>query len=279
MTSPARITLAAASLGLLAGCATFTDDEIAVRVDDVEMSVDELNTIVDDAAVARAAADNELVRAQIVSEVLNNFVLDQVLRADLESLGATVPELNAELSAVTLQESVGLSFDAWQTIPPEPFDDAEVQARYELGPAESNITCTAHILVETESTANEMLDRLDDGDDFGELAGEFSTDPGSGAQGGTLPCDTTSGFSGTYIPEYVQAALEAEIGEPVGPVESQFGFHVILLRPFDELAAGELEPVLAQPPIRFGFVADDVDVYVNPRFGSFDGARGVVPLG
>ena len=141
------------------------------------------------------------------------------------------------------------------------------------------MTCTAHILVDDEATANEVLDRLADGGDFGALAGEFSVEPGAGARGGALPCDTTGNFSQQYIPEFVEAALDAEVGRPVGPVATQFGYHVIVVRPFDDLTAEELDPLLANPGVRFGFAIEELDVYVNPRYGAFDIARGVVPLG
>jgi parvulin-like peptidyl-prolyl isomerase len=123
-----------------------------------------------------------------------------------------------------------------------------------------------------------VLDRLGAGDSFAELAAEYSIDPGSGQQGGVLPCSSTGTFANTYIPEFVDAALAADVGDPVGPVASQFGFHVILVRPFDDLG-DELDAVLAEPALRFDLVVTDLDGFVDPRYGTFDGARGVVPLG
>lgn len=80
-----------------------------------------------------------------------------------------------------------------------------------------------HILFDNEDDANTALRLLNDGADFAELAREFSQDAGSGARGGDL------GFfgPGQTVPEFEQAAFDAEIGEIVGPVESQFGFHII----------------------------------------------------
>ena len=269
-----RLALFAATAIALTGCATFTDSDVAARVDDEELSMDELNSI------AREQLGDETVRAdtQTILGILNNWVLDQVLRADLEANGAPLPPTDGEMTNEGLTASVSESFGIWQQTPPTPVTDEEVRARYRLGPVESNLICPAHVLVEDEATANEVLGLLDEGASFAETAAEFSID-GSAEDGGNLPCGTTVDFSQQYIPEFVEAALEAEIGVPVGPVESQFGYHVILLRPYDDISPEELQPILATAQFRFDFAAQEVDVYVHPRYGSFNASSGIVPLG
>ncbi|WP_054709168.1 peptidylprolyl isomerase [Bacillus sp. JCM 19041] len=80
-----------------------------------------------------------------------------------------------------------------------------------------------HILVEDEETANEVVDRLNDGEDFAELATELSTDPGTAENGGDL-----GSFSyGSMVPEFSEAAFALEVNEISDPVQSQHGFHVI----------------------------------------------------
>jgi len=80
-----------------------------------------------------------------------------------------------------------------------------------------------HILLETEEEANTALRLLEDGADFGELAQRYSIDTGSGMRGG----DLGEFGPGQMVPEFEEAAFGAEIGEIVGPVETQFGFHII----------------------------------------------------
>lgn len=71
----------------------------------------------------------------------------------------------------------------------------------------------------------EYKNRIEDGEDFGQLARKYSMDPGSASAGGEL------GFfkRGELAPEYEAAALSMKPGEISKPVESQFGFHLIQL--------------------------------------------------
>jgi parvulin-like peptidyl-prolyl isomerase len=80
-----------------------------------------------------------------------------------------------------------------------------------------------HILVETEEEAQDVIERLEAGEDFADLAGELSTDPGSAAQGGNL------GFApaGRYITEFDEAISSLPIGQVSEPIETDFGWHVI----------------------------------------------------
>lgn len=81
-----------------------------------------------------------------------------------------------------------------------------------------------HILVKTQEDAFEVIERLNRGGDFADLAKELSTGP-SGPQGGDL------GYSakGRMVPEFEKAALALKKGEVSEPVKTQFGWHVIKL--------------------------------------------------
>jgi parvulin-like peptidyl-prolyl isomerase len=94
-----------------------------------------------------------------------------------------------------------------------------------IAEAEANY-CASHILVATEDEANAVKDRLDAGENFAALATELSTDTGSGAAGGDLGCAP----SANYVTEFADALTAAEVGVPTDPVESEFGFHIILVR-------------------------------------------------
>jgi peptidyl-prolyl cis-trans isomerase C len=82
------------------------------------------------------------------------------------------------------------------------------------------------------------VQRLADGEDFAELAVELSTGP-SGPSGGDLGCSDPNGF----VDEFRDAVVAATEGEVAGPVETQFGWHVILVYGSETAPS---DPALAQ---------------------------------
>lgn len=94
-----------------------------------------------------------------------------------------------------------------------------------------------HILVESEEEALEALQALQNGESFADLARAISTDTGSGYRGGELG----EAYVGNYVSEFRQAIETAEIGELIGPVESEFGFHIIQVRSKEERSGTALE--------------------------------------
>jgi peptidyl-prolyl cis-trans isomerase D len=84
-----------------------------------------------------------------------------------------------------------------------------------------------HILVATEEEANQVIASLNAGESFADLARAVSTDTGSGAQGGDLGWAPISQYVTSYVDEFAAASRDAALGAIVGPVQSQFGYHVI----------------------------------------------------
>jgi peptidyl-prolyl cis-trans isomerase C len=99
---------------------------------------------------------------------------------------------------------------------------------------------TRHVLLKTEEEAKQIKEKLQNGEDFIELAKKYSIDPNARVTGGEV------GFhpKGTLLPEYEEAAFKlTKIGQTSGIVKSQFGYHIIRLEgakppsyvPFDEV--------------------------------------------
>ncbi|MCY3834334.1 MAG: peptidylprolyl isomerase [Chloroflexi bacterium] len=94
-----------------------------------------------------------------------------------------------------------------------------------------------HILVEDEETAQQALQALEQGESFAALARALSTDSGSGSRGGELGL----AYVGNYVPEFRQAIEEAELSTLVGPIESEFGYHILQVRSKEARSGADIE--------------------------------------
>ena len=110
----------------------------------------------------------------------------------------------------------------------EPSDE-EIQKFYEQNKEAQFTTpeqrCVRHILFnkDQKEKAEDVKQQLEDGGDFAKLAKENSQDPGSAENGGDLGCLG----KGETVPEFEKAAFGAEQGEIVGPVQTEFGYHIL----------------------------------------------------
>ena len=178
---------------------------------------------------------------QITEELLQQFAHSQLLVAEIEET------LQADVEQPT-QEEIDTAITA----------------------AEANY-CASHILVATEQEANDVLARIEAGEDFAALASELSTDTASGAQGGDLGCQSAD----LYDPAFAAALTAAEVDVPTDPVESQFGFHVILLRddelPTEEEAIESLTAASANEALNTWFTDqfETAEVTVDETYGTW----------
>lgn len=102
-----------------------------------------------------------------------------------------------------------------------------------------------HILVENEAEATEIIGKLNKGEKFEELA-KASKDPGSKERGGDLDWNSP----GAYVKEFSDAMAKLDKGKYTEkPVQTQFGYHIILLedvRPAKFPSLDEVKPGLTQ---------------------------------
>ncbi len=101
--------------------------------------------------------------------------------------------------------------------------DEEVKSYYDAHLNEFMQVKASHILLETKEEAQKLLDRVKAGENFNDLAKEFSKDPSAKDNGGDL------GFfgHGDMVEPFEQAAFALKPGQISEIVETQYGFHII----------------------------------------------------
>ena len=183
----------------------------------------------------------QLVQQEVVATAAHED-LSQAMQLGLEN------EERAYVAALTLDEV------AMAEIPQE-----ELQAEYDaqFGSVEPATEYNAsHILVGTMEEAQALVEELENGADFAELAQEHSTGP-SGPNGGQL-----GWFSaGMMVPTFEEAVMALEVGEVSAPVETRFGWHVVVLNETRDQAAPTLEEV--QDQLLEGLRQARVDAYIQ----------------
>jgi hypothetical protein len=138
--------------------------------------------------------------------------------------------------------------------------DADLQAIYDKSKNEYEQVKARHILIafkgspaaqagkkeltedEAKAKAEDIKKKLQAGASFEDLAKSESDDKGSGARGGDL-----GSFSrGQMVPEFEKAAFEAKPGEIVGPVRTQYGYHIIKVESHDTTPFEKVKDTLAK---------------------------------
>ena len=296
----AAVTLAAlvGSLGI-ASCATVTERDVVARVGDVRLDREGFDALL---TATTGDADGPVpVDRQNVTGILNGWIITEILAAEVERAGVTLTTTDFDLARQELEAQFGqewslttpallrdlqirqvASITAWEAIEAGPDLAEDLERAYPLGPERSSLTCSAHILVASVDEADALLDALDDGADFATLARENSLDSGSAPGGGFLGCQGTPEFTSSIVPEFADAVLDGSVGEIIGPVRTEFGYHVIWIPPLDGLdgeVRRSLDALATDPQIRFRLAATAADVSLDPRYGVFDPNAGVTVLG
>lgn len=222
---------------------------------------------VDDAEVADAIG-------QLEESLGGGTELTERLRAE----GLSRNQLDAIASRLLLFGEVQ------QLIVDELVDDGALHEAYDEQIGQFTTVEVRHILLGTQQEAVDVATRANP-DNFARLARERSTDPGSAQNGGNLGSYSESQFMAQFDANFAEAALALEPGQISGPVETQFGWHVIQLVRRDVAA---FEDVREQLVAQEGGAAFDewlreryraVHVEVNPRYGRLDLDTGeVVPV-
>ena len=176
-------------------------------------------------------------------DILFEGILEQLI--DQTLLGNTVTDDSLELKLTLENEARALrAAMAIDSVISQAFSDEAIAAAYENAygnvPAEPEFNAS-HILVETEEEAEALIVALNDGAEFAELAKEKSTGP-SGPNGGEL-----GWFGlGMMVEPFETAVLGLEVGQISGTVQTQFGWHVLILNDKRDIPAPALEEVIGE---------------------------------
>jgi len=225
----AVVTLAASGLSTAAA-------ETVVTVNDVDIDSTVFDAYLESRFQKPAAQASAEERATVERELTDIYLLTTQPKAEDF---AEDPQIKAQLELQyrgTIAQAVARDF-----VESNPATDAEILAEYELQLEQSSDKQykARHILVETQSEAQDLIDQLNEGADFQALAKEHSTGP-SGPNGGDL---------GWFAPDqmvkpFADAVIALEDGDYTkAPVQTQFGWHVILREDTRENEPPTLESV------------------------------------
>ena len=241
----ARILGASAlAVGLLASAASLpalaqADTDVLMTIDGDEVTRADLDIASEDLAEVLQRLPED-VREEYVLTFLTD--LELIAKSDRAAAMSDDPDVQR---AVEYGRKKALIDRVLTRVADEAATDEAIEARFNelIADAEPEQEVSArHILVETEEQAVALKEELDGGADFAELAAEHSLDPGSGARGGDL------GYfgRGQMVPPFEEAAFSLEIGTVSDPVQSQFGWHLILVEDRRDRPLPTLEKVAPQ---------------------------------
>ena len=165
-------------------------------------------------------------------DVLFNALLEQIIEQTLLQQQMKAGDLRGEILIANKVRNTAASY-VIEGIVGEAITPDMIQTAYdeEYGAGGEQEYSAAHILMDTEDEAKAIILELTAGADFAELAKAKSTGP-SGASGGDL------GWfgAGAMVAPFEAAVLALEVGDISPPVQTQFGWHVIILKDVREVA-------------------------------------------
>jgi peptidyl-prolyl cis-trans isomerase C len=191
----------------------------------------------------RGAPDNEQTRAMVREELVNREVIAQEAA---KSGIAKSADVQNQLELARQEIIVSAYVRDWMR--KHPVSDADIQKEYDKARSQTGDKeyKARHILTETEDQAKDMIAQLKKGAKFDELATKNSKDTGTKERGGDLDWNVP----GVFDKQFSDAMMKLEKGKYTEtPVQTRFGYHVILLddvRPVKFPALADVKPRIQQ---------------------------------
>lgn len=186
----------------------------------------------------------EIVKGQ----VLDKLITEELIRQESDNKGITVDEKKVEETYNNFEKNLDKNEDLKKFYEENNMDEEFIKKQIgtellvseyqknlleEIGLNQEKLDeiikeyvvqiSAKHILVKDESLAKEILAKIQEGEDFGALAKQYSEDPGSKDNNGDL------GYfpRGEMVPEFEEAAFALDVGEVSGLVKTEYGYHII----------------------------------------------------
>ncbi|MEP2827698.1 peptidylprolyl isomerase [Parvibaculum sp.] len=208
-------------------------DEVVATVDGTPIRYSDL-----------AMADEEMgaALAQVEPQVRFQYLLGMLIDRRVVALEAKEKHVDDDPAVKRRQDyfnEKALRDVYWVQLMQDKVSDEAIEAAYEKNiasaPAEKEAHAR-HILLEREDEAKKVVSEIEGGKSFEAAAKEYSRDPGSSDDG-----DLGFFRKEEMVPEFADAAFTMKPGEISGPVQTQFGWHVIQLVEFRDLPKPTLE--------------------------------------
>ena len=260
--------LGASAFALITATAAVAQDAdtVVATVGDVKITLGEL-------IIARSQLPQQY--QQFPPEVLFDGLVDQLVQQQLLSNALEETPKRMELTLLNERRNL-MAAEVINEISEQVITEDVLLEAYDARYADAEPVLewnASHLLVDTEEEAIAAKQRVTDGEVFADVAREVSTGP-SGPSGGEL------GWfgAGRMVPAFEGATAELAVGEVSDPVQTQFGWHVIILNETRELppvtfeqAQGELANEIREAAIQALLAELEAEYEVTkPEEGAFD---------
>ena len=300
----------AAGLAVTAGCGSVTPTAAVVKFSHDSVKIDrsdferELQALNDNKRLQAAAggggglsgAGKDTVDPRLSAGWLTAVIYDKLITHEFERRHLKITADDTELAKSQLSTQFGNpdvanAFPAWfqkrlvernaravslrGALSGLDFSEDSLKKYFEAHKDGFTQNCLSHILVKTKAEADAALARIKGGEDFAAVAKAVSIDTGSGAKGGDLGCNPR----GAFVPEFDKVAETQPVGQVSDPVQTQYGFHIILVRErkaasYDDAKEQAKAAVNAESQGAFrdflGAAVSAARVTVDKRFGTFE---------
>lgn len=246
--TPGATTAATATVSSIEGSAALVNGE-PITIEDYQKQIAQVEAFFEQEGLDLGSQEGQERLAQASRQVLEQMIDQVLIRQAAVEMGISISdeELEAKIQEIIEQsggqeqfeqslQDTGTSYEDFrQMLLDQLLSEAVFSAVTASISSVAEQVHARHILLSTRERAEEVLARLQGGEDFAFLAKEYSEDVSSRERGGDM------GFfpQGVMPPEVEDAAFSLEVGQTSEIIQSQFGFHIMQVLEREE---GEIAP-------------------------------------